>query len=219
MANGSQSGVADEHGGAQADAVTGAAAAGTGCAARVLAAGGCRAHQRGGGARLRCVGAGRKSLVPSRWRHAAAVAGRAPGRYLSLAEREEIALLRAQDVGVRQIIRRLGRSPSTISRELRRNAATRSGQLAYRSSVAQWHAERRAGRPKVAKLAGADRLRDYVQARLAGAVLDGDGRPIPGPNVPWKGRRHGRRADAWKRPLPAGGEHFETVAVEVGSPA
>ncbi len=117
------------------------------------------------------------------------------GRYLSCAEREEIALLRAQDGGVRQIARRLGRSPSTISRELRRNAATRSGQLAYRASVAQWHAERRAGRPKVAKLAGDDRLREYVQARLAGAVLDGDGRPIPGPNVPWKGRRHGRRAD------------------------
>ncbi len=117
------------------------------------------------------------------------------GRYLSFAEREEIALLRAQNVGVRHIARRLGRSRSTISRELRRNAATRSGQLAYRASVAQWHAERRAGRPRVAKLAGDDRLRDYVQDRLAGVVHDGDGRPIPGPNVPWKGRRHGRRAD------------------------
>jgi len=41
------------------------------------------------------------------------------GRYLSFAEREEIALLRAQGEGVREIARRLGRSPSTISRELR----------------------------------------------------------------------------------------------------
>jgi IS30 family transposase len=51
------------------------------------------------------------------------------GRYLSFAEREEIALLRAQQCGVREIARRLRRSPSTISRELRRNAATRSGRL------------------------------------------------------------------------------------------
>jgi len=42
------------------------------------------------------------------------------GRYLSFAEREEIALLRAQEFGVREIARRVGRSPSTISRELRR---------------------------------------------------------------------------------------------------
>ena len=48
------------------------------------------------------------------------------GRYLSFAEREEIAILHVQLVGVREIARRLGRSPSTISRELRRNASTRS---------------------------------------------------------------------------------------------
>ena len=51
------------------------------------------------------------------------------GRYLSFAEREEIGLLRAQDVGVREIARRIGRSPSTVSRELTRNAATRGGKL------------------------------------------------------------------------------------------
>lgn len=62
-------------------------------------------------------------------------------RYLSFAEREEIALLRAQDVGVREIARRLGRSPSTVSRELTRNAATRGGKLKYRASVAQWKSE------------------------------------------------------------------------------
>jgi hypothetical protein len=59
-------------------------------------------------------------------------------RYLSFSEREEIALLRAQDLGVREIARVIGRSPSTVSRELTRNAATRGGKLEYRASVAQW---------------------------------------------------------------------------------
>ncbi len=50
---------------------------------------------------------------------------------------EEIALLRIQGKSVREIAQVLGRSPSTISRELRRNAATRGGRLNYRASVAQ----------------------------------------------------------------------------------
>jgi DNA-binding CsgD family transcriptional regulator len=108
------------------------------------------------------------------------------GRYLSFSEREELALLRAQDHGIREIARRLGRSPSTISRELRRNVATRSGTLAYRATVAQWKAERAAKRPKPAKLAENERLRTYVQNRLAGAVADSQGEPIPGPTF------HGR---------------------------
>ena len=62
------------------------------------------------------------------------------GRYVSFSEREEIALLRAQNHGVREIARRLGRSAFTISRELRRNAATRGGTLTYRAIVAQWNA-------------------------------------------------------------------------------
>jgi len=53
------------------------------------------------------------------------------GRYLSFAEREEIALLRVQGCSMREVARRLGRTASTISRELRRNAATRSGGLEY----------------------------------------------------------------------------------------
>jgi hypothetical protein len=44
------------------------------------------------------------------------------GRYLSFAEREEIAILCAQDRGVREIARRIGRAASTISRELHRNS-------------------------------------------------------------------------------------------------
>ena len=116
-------------------------------------------------------------------------------RYLSFAEREEIALLRAQQHGVREIARQLGRSPSTISRELRRNAATRGGTLQYRATVAQWKAERAAERPKAAKLAQNKQLQTYVQERLSGVVLDAQGKSIHGPDVPWKGRRHGRRAD------------------------
>ncbi len=117
------------------------------------------------------------------------------GRYLSLAEREEIAILRAQGCGVREIARRIGRSPSTISRELRRNASTRGDEVTYRATTAQWHAERRASRPKVAKLAANDCLRDYVQDRLAGEIERPDGVAVPGPTVRFIGRRHGRRAD------------------------
>jgi len=117
------------------------------------------------------------------------------GRYLSFAEREEIAILRAQQVGVREIARRLKRSASTISRELRRNASTRSHSVVYRATTAQWHAERRASRPKVSKLAANDALREYVQDRLAGAIARPDGEPVPGPEVRFIGRRHGRRQD------------------------
>src|SRR5450755_1987585 len=56
------------------------------------------------------------------------------GRYLSFVEREEIAILRVQEHGVCAIARKLGRAPSTISRELRRNAATRCGGLEYRAT-------------------------------------------------------------------------------------
>lgn len=116
------------------------------------------------------------------------------GLYLSFAEREEIALLRAQKLGVREIARRLKRAPSTISRELRRNAATRSGGFEYRASTAQWHAERKSKRPKVAKLAAYAALRQYVQERLAGTIAIGTGAAV-GPYVNWNGRRHGRRQD------------------------
>jgi IS30 family transposase len=112
-----------------------------------------------------------------------------------LAEREEIAILRAEHAGVREIAGRLGRSPSTISRELRRNAATRGGRLEYRATNAQWHADRRARRPKMSKLGGNERLRTYVQDRLGGVVKRADGTSVPGPDVAWIGRRHGRRKD------------------------
>jgi IS30 family transposase len=118
------------------------------------------------------------------------------GRYLSFEERDEIAMLRAQGAGVREIARRLGRDPSTISRELRRNAATRGGKLEYRGSVAQWKAELMARRPKTAKLVENPRLREYVQERLCGQVCRSEGTPVPGPaTAPWKGRNKPRRQD------------------------
>ena len=117
------------------------------------------------------------------------------GRYLSFAEREEIALLRAQGSTVQDVAHRLERAASTISRELRRNAATRSGSLEYRATTAQWHAERAARRPKRAKLALNATLRTYVQERLAGVVVAPSGTKVPGPGVAWNGRRHGRRQD------------------------
>ena len=135
-----------------------------------------------------------KSLAPS--------AKPPSGRYLVFAEREEIALCRAQGRGIREIARRLGRAASTISRELRRNAATRGGGLEYRASTAQWHAERASRRPKGAKLATNAALRTYVQEHLSGAVAIPGGAAVVGPAVAWKGRRHGRRqhrqwAKAW----------------------
>ena len=144
--------------------------------------------------------AGVSSLVAYRWfRQAGGVNPCLPpdvsGRYLSFREREDVALLRAQGFGVREIARRVGRSPSTISRELRRNASTRTFRLEYKASVAQWHAERRARRPKTSTLASNDQLRNYVQERLSGVVRTGDGAQV-GPTGPeWKGRNKPHRGD------------------------
>src|SRR5580765_2215307 len=145
------------------------------------------------------------------------------GRYLSLVEREEIALLRVQGHSMQEIGRRLGRSASTISRELRRNAATGSGGLEYRSTTAQWHANRSARRPKPTKLALNATLRTYVEERLAGVVVAPSGAPVPGPVVSWKSRRHGPRknrrwANAWSpeqiaRRLPVDFPDDETMRI------
>jgi IS30 family transposase len=118
------------------------------------------------------------------------------GRYLSFVEREEIAILRAQGHGPREIGRRIGRDASTISRELRRNAATRSRNPGYRATTAQWKAEIAAKRPKEAKLVTNPGLREYVQDRLAGNVRRPDGAIVPGPKTaPWKGLNKPHRQD------------------------
>jgi IS30 family transposase len=79
---------------------------------------------------------------------------------------------------------------------VRRNASTRTYRLEYRASTAQWHAERRSRRPKTSKLVANERLREYVQDRLAGVIRSSDGTVVPGPVAPeWKGRNKPRRQD------------------------
>jgi IS30 family transposase len=93
------------------------------------------------------------------------------GRFLSLAEREEITVGLAAGTSIRAIARELGRSPSTVSREIARNrqrggSTTGSAQGSYRAVLAQGKAESRARRPKLRKLAGDAQLADWVQEHL-----------------------------------------------------
>lgn len=84
-------------------------------------------------------------------------------RFLNVQERELIRDLRAAGSSIRAIAQALGRAPSSISRELRRNADARMGYLphgAHRKAAA------RRRRPKTAKLAGGSDLRDYVKGKL-----------------------------------------------------
>jgi IS30 family transposase len=113
------------------------------------------------------------------------------GRYLSFADREEIAVLNAQGHSIREIGRRLGRAGSTISRELDRNAATHAGKMAYRATAAQWHADRSARRPKPSKLALNPALHTYVEERLAGVVARPSGSRVRGGAIRRKDRRPG----------------------------
>jgi IS30 family transposase len=84
-------------------------------------------------------------------------------RCLSMAEREEISRGVAAGELCRQIAARLGRAPSTVSRELARNG----GRTCYRAQAADAAADRRAQRPKPAKLALEPRLRAVVEEKLA----------------------------------------------------
>ena len=117
--------------------------------------------------------AGVSITVAWRWfRHVGGVmpqpfpAGTTPvgARRLSFQEREEISCRRAAGEGVRAIARALGRSPSTVSRELRRGTVRRKS--GYRASVAQALADQSARRPKTRMLALDGRLREHVQNRL-----------------------------------------------------
>ena len=89
----------------------------------------------------------------------------------------------------RRFARGLGRAASTISRELRRDAATRSGGLEYRATTAQWRVERSARRPNPGKLVRNAALRNYVEERdwLASPSLRAGllfpARPCPGKDV------------------------------------
>ena len=81
---------------------------------------------------------------------------------LTFLDREEICFARSRGESIRSIAARLGRAPSTISRELRRGAT----RLGYRPSSAEYLSHRRARRPRGGKLASNDRLREYVQTGL-----------------------------------------------------
>jgi IS30 family transposase len=75
---------------------------------------------------------------------------------LSLSEREEISRGLARDESLRSIAHRLGRSPTTVSREVKING----GRLGYRANTAHRASRRRARRPKPMKLAECPRLRN-----------------------------------------------------------
>ena len=137
-------------------------------AAFVLLGGGCSARQVGA-----LLGVSRSQV--SQWRlQAGGVIKnelRASPRYLSREDRYEIARLRDHGLGVRAIAKRLGRAASTVSRELRRNDASRDGRRdrlvpGYQPELAHQLMLARRPRPKRSKLARCPALRAWVQHRL-----------------------------------------------------
>ena len=121
-------------------------------------------------AACRAVGITRKTGY--RWR--AEVGGLAPvrlaeavrsNRYLSLLERQRIAALHQQGVSIREIGRRLERSASTVSRELRRNTAAYD-RGKYDAPLAHARARARGARPGRSRLATDVALRLVVQDKL-----------------------------------------------------
>ena len=84
------------------------------------------------------------------------------GRFLRGWEREEIAVGLARELPLREIARRLGRSASTVSREVRRNSV----RGACRAHLAAREAQQRARRPKPAKLTVNGELRARVEGKL-----------------------------------------------------
>ena len=110
------------------------------------------------------------------------------GRSLLFAEREEIAILRAQGHGVGAMSSTESLSHARSIVKLERNAARRHGAPEYRATTARWHADPPSRWPKPAKLAVNLILRDYAQDRLAGMIARPDGVPLVGPKVVWKGR-------------------------------
>jgi transposase, IS30 family len=87
------------------------------------------------------------------------------GRYLSLLERQRIATLHRDGLGVRAIADRIGRAPSTVSRELRRNLRPHD-RGCYDGDLAHARARERARRPRPSRLLEDGGLRAVVQAKL-----------------------------------------------------
>ncbi|MET8326134.1 IS30 family transposase [Streptomyces sp. NPDC005181] len=90
-----------------------------------------------------------------------------PSRYLRDADRIHIADRLREKASIRQIAAELGRSPSTISREIRRNGALWRGiEWTYRPYAAQRRADQRRPRPKPGKIGQNTELRDFIQYHL-----------------------------------------------------
>ncbi|MCI4046462.1 IS30 family transposase [Streptomyces sp. TRM75563] len=94
-------------------------------------------------------------------------AASSPSRYLSEADRIHIADRLREKATIRAIAAELGRSPSTVSREIRRNRTVGTrGQWHYRPHAAQARADARRPRPKTGKIAQNAGLRDFIQHHL-----------------------------------------------------
>jgi len=104
----------------------------------------------------------RTQLIASGWRRPNPVGGWSSLR-LSLFEREEISRGVAGGESLRCIAYRLGRSPSTVSREVKSNG----GHLKYRATVAHRASRRRAKRPKATKFAECSHLAEAVETKLS----------------------------------------------------
>ncbi|MFF5455390.1 IS30 family transposase [Streptomyces sp. NPDC012950] len=90
-----------------------------------------------------------------------------PSRYLQEHDRIHIADRLREKASIRQIAVELGRSPSTISREIRRNRRTMpKGGWYYRPHTAQARADARRPRPKTGKIGQNPELRDFIQHHL-----------------------------------------------------
>ena len=118
----------------------------------------------------KAVGIGRKTGY--RWR--AESGGLAParvaetgrtGRFLSRLERQRIATLRRDGLGVRAIAALIGRAPSTVSRELRRNMRRHDNGV-YDGDLAHARARQQALRPRRTRIGSDAQLRAVVQAKL-----------------------------------------------------
>ena len=168
VVDGQASGMDEGDDGQVADEVAGQAVASARCRASVLAADREGLSSEDAAQAVGVSSGGWQPMVSRAWWHADVHArrrSRAGTCALRSARRSRCCVLRARAFARSR--RRLDRSPSTISRELRRNAATRGGKLEYRASVAQWKAELVARRPKTAKLAANERAA-RVRAAAAG---------------------------------------------------
>ena len=112
----------------------------------------------------RAVGAGQSSVqsVLQRCGGIRPASRRRSEQCLAMAEREEISRGLSAGLSFRRIAKQLGRAPSTVSREVRRNG----GRSRYRATLADKAAWRRARRPKLCKLSKRRRLRTVVERKL-----------------------------------------------------